>query len=417
MQKARRRVVTLLFTDIVDSTGHVARLGDAAWRRLVQRHDDLVRRQLARCGGREIDHAGDGFLLAFDGPGEAIQCVTRILEGTRELAISLRAGVHTGECDVMGDSVKGIAVHIAARIGALAESDQVLVSQTTHDLVAGSEFGFVRHGRHTLRGVPGRWLVYALAGEAVRAPKPPAKRIASKTPARRRSSQAKAARVLVVDDHPLWRETLVNVLRQARLTVVGQADNPADAALLAAEKMPHVVVMDFELAQGDGVEATEAIRAHTEDIRVLFLSASDDRANVVRAIRAGANGYLVKTSRSSDIVEALHRVHRGELVLPPTLAQHVIDELRRAHDEPVADTDPLAKLTRREQETLELMAQGKSNQAICEVMRLNAKTVEGHVSNVFMKLGLLPEPDLHRRVLAVLAYVRARERSQGATPV
>ena len=198
-----------------------------------------------------------------------------------------------------------------------------------------------------------------------------------------------------------------------------RADHAHDLALGPGDhKMPQVVVMDFELAQGDGVEATEAIRAHTEDVRVLFLSASDDRANVVRAIRAGANGYLLKTSRSSDIVEALHRVHRGELVLPPSLAHHVIDELRRAHDRPVSNTDdPLAKLTSREQETLELMAQGKSNQAICDALRLNAKTVEGHVSSVFMKLGLLPEPDLHRRVLAVLAYVRARERSQGTSPV
>jgi DNA-binding NarL/FixJ family response regulator len=372
----------------------------------------MVRSQLEATEGIEITTTGDGFIAVFDRPTSAVECATRVIGAADSVGLGIRAAVHTGECHVDGESVSGIAVHIAARISELADGGEVLVSQTVHDLVSGSGFDFVRHGRHSLRGVPGRWTLWTLRAGS------PAERAAAPTPVRDRTERAQprrsggAVRVLIVDDHPLWRETLAGILRQAKITVVGEADTAATATDIAVAKRPDVVVMDFELAESNGVEATERIRAELGDTRVLFLSASDERNNVVRAIRAGANGYLVKTSRSAEVVEGVRRVHRGELVLPPAVAGHVLDELRDVP--PPASADParsLAGLTSRELDILALMAEGRSNQAISETLRLTSKTVEGHVSNIFTKLGLLPEPENHRRVLAVLAYVRAQESS------
>lgn len=401
----QRRVAALLFTDIVDSTTHAARLGDHAWRGVLREHDTLVRRHLAEHGGTEVTTTGDGFFAVFDQPASAVECATRLVGDVRELGIGIRAGVHTGECEFDDANVHGIGVHIAARIAELAQPNQVLVSQTVRDLTAGAPFAFASAGRHTLRGVPGRWSLFTLGDDG--APHPARRRKptggAVRVPAER---PARGLRVLLVDDHPLWRETLGNVMKQARFTIVGEAETADDAVALAATKTPDVVIMDFELLAGDGPSATERIRAEVPTTRILFLSASDDRSNVVAALRAGANGYLVKTSRSSELIDAVRRVHRGEVVLPPAVATYVLDELRGV-DAPVDPADALDSLTPREQEILELMAEGKSNQAICDALHLTVKTVEGHVSNIFMKLGLLPEPDTHRRVLAVLTYMRA----------
>jgi class 3 adenylate cyclase len=155
-----RVLTTLLFTDIVGSTERAASLGDRAWRTLLDAHDRAVRDQLRRFRGREINTTGDGFLASFDGPARAIRCALAINEAMRPLGIDLHVGLHTGECEVRGDDLGGLAVHIASRIASLAQPGEVLVSGTVKDLVAGSGIEFVDRGDDQLKGVPGSWRLY-----------------------------------------------------------------------------------------------------------------------------------------------------------------------------------------------------------------------------------------------------------------
>jgi len=155
-----RILTTLLFTDIVSSTERAASLGDQAWRSLLDAHDRTVRDHLRRFRGKEINTTGDGFLVSFDGPARAIRCALAIGEAIRALGIDLHLGLHTGECEVRGDDLGGLAVHIAARIGSLAAPGEVLVSSTVKDLVAGSRIDFVDRGEHQLKGVPGTCKLY-----------------------------------------------------------------------------------------------------------------------------------------------------------------------------------------------------------------------------------------------------------------
>jgi class 3 adenylate cyclase len=155
-------LATILFTDIVGSTAKAAELGDRAWRDLVQRHHALVRAQLDRFRGRELDTAGDGFFAAFDGPIRAIRCATAIEHSVRDLGLEVRAGLHTGECETVAEKLAGIAVNVGARVASQAQPGEVLVSSTVKDLVAGSGLSFQDRGEHELKGVPGEWRLYAV---------------------------------------------------------------------------------------------------------------------------------------------------------------------------------------------------------------------------------------------------------------
>jgi class 3 adenylate cyclase len=155
-----RVLATVLFTDIVGSTGRAAEIGDRAWRDLLDRHDQVVRRQIERFRGREVNTVGDGFVVTFDGPGRAVHCAWAIRDAVRALGLEVRAGVHTGEIEVRGDDVAGMAVHIGARVGSMAAAGEVLVSATVKDLVVGSGIEFVDRGEHQLKGVPGSWRLY-----------------------------------------------------------------------------------------------------------------------------------------------------------------------------------------------------------------------------------------------------------------
>src|SRR5262249_2296452 len=157
-----RVLATVLFTDIVRSTDQVARMGDRRWSELLVTHDGLTRAELDRFRGREITTTGDGFLAVFDGPGRAVRCACAIRDAVRAIGIQMRVGLHTGEIEEHGDDIGGIAVHIAARVGALAEGNEVLVSRTVVDLVAGSGIEFDDRGEHDLKGVPGAWHLFAV---------------------------------------------------------------------------------------------------------------------------------------------------------------------------------------------------------------------------------------------------------------
>jgi class 3 adenylate cyclase len=155
-----RVLATVLFTDIIGSTTIVAELGDRRWQQVLEQHHALVRRQLVIHAGREVDTAGDGFFAAFDGPAQAIRCAAAIMAAARGLGLEERAGLHTGECEMIDGKVGGIAVHIGARVAAAAGPGEVLVSGTVKDLVAGSGIGFLEQGVVELRGVPGLWPLF-----------------------------------------------------------------------------------------------------------------------------------------------------------------------------------------------------------------------------------------------------------------
>ena len=156
-----RVLATVLFTDLVGSTERVAALGDSRWRALLAEHHEVVRRLLARFGGKEVDHAGDGFLATFDGPGRAVRCALVIVSELERLQLEVRAGVHTGEVELVDGGIGGIAVHIGARVAAFGGAGEVLVTRTVKDLTAGSGIEFQERGAHTLRGVPGEWELFA----------------------------------------------------------------------------------------------------------------------------------------------------------------------------------------------------------------------------------------------------------------
>ncbi len=157
-----RMLATVLFTDIVDATAKAIELGDRHWRELLERHHAFVRRELIRFRGREVDNAGDGFLATFDGPARAIRCARAIVDGVHDLGLSVRAGLHTGECELAEGKVAGIAVHTGARVAAQALADEVLVSSTVKDLVAGSGITFTERETRELKGIPGEWRLFAV---------------------------------------------------------------------------------------------------------------------------------------------------------------------------------------------------------------------------------------------------------------
>ena len=160
-----RVLATVVFTDVVCSTERAAQLGDLSWADLLDRHNSTVRALLARYRGKEVKTLGDGFLATFDGPARAVHCAQAIVDAVGPLGLEVRAGCHTGEIELLGADVGGIAVHIAARIAAKAKPSEVLVSSTVKDLVAGSALSFVDRGSHALKGVPGRWKLYACQGQ------------------------------------------------------------------------------------------------------------------------------------------------------------------------------------------------------------------------------------------------------------
>jgi class 3 adenylate cyclase len=158
----KRILATLLFTDIVGSTEHARRLGDGGWRAVLSQLHSAVRAEIARCEGTEVDTAGDGFFVRFDSPARALDCARAAREAVKRLGIDIRVGIHTGECELQGRTLTGMAVHVAARIQGLAGPGDILVSSTVKDIVVGSDARFEDRGQHSLKGMPGEWRLLSL---------------------------------------------------------------------------------------------------------------------------------------------------------------------------------------------------------------------------------------------------------------
>jgi pimeloyl-ACP methyl ester carboxylesterase len=178
-----RALMTVLFTDIVGSTERAAELGDARWRSLLEEHDRVTRAAVARQGGKAVKSTGDGYLATFDGPARAIGCAEDLIDELRGCGIEIRAGIHTGEVEIIGDDIGGMAVHLAARVNALADAGEILASRTVRDLVVGSGVAFTDRGEHELKGVPGRWDLVAVAPKGAAAKEPRSPRSRRRTPA------------------------------------------------------------------------------------------------------------------------------------------------------------------------------------------------------------------------------------------
>jgi class 3 adenylate cyclase len=158
-----RRLLTVLFTDLVGSTAHAQKIGDARWRELLDEHNAIIRRQLGLHKGREVKTTGDGVLATFDSPTRAVECARGIRQGLRQLGLDIRAGIHTGECELVGHDVAGVAVHVASRVLSEAQSGEILVSSTVRDLIGGSEVLLLGRGAHQLKGLEGTWVLLAVA--------------------------------------------------------------------------------------------------------------------------------------------------------------------------------------------------------------------------------------------------------------
>ncbi|HVF78495.1 MAG TPA: response regulator [Solirubrobacteraceae bacterium] len=329
-----RGLATILFTDIVGSTPLAADLGDRRWLALLGKHHDAVRACLKRHGGVEARVVGDGFVAVFDSPTRSICAALDMHDAIEKLDLSLRAGIHVGEADVAELEPSGLAMHIGARVGALAGAGETLVTSTVRDLCAGADVVFNDRGLHALRGVPGEWHVFEVdRAETARSAPSKAPRGAAKKPAKPKPAAQKPGTkpisLMLVDDHPMWRETLRKVLERSKVgTVVAEAGDGREALELARAARPDVVLMDMHMPNFDGVEATKALATDMPDVKVLVLSSADDRDQVLAALRAGASGYLLKTAASKDVIDGVRRVHAGELVFPPALASLVLQELR-----------------------------------------------------------------------------------------
>ncbi|MHB8508504.1 MAG: response regulator [Candidatus Dormibacteria bacterium] len=391
---AQRSLLTVLFTDIVGSTRRAEELGDRRWGELLAAHFGAVRAAVTACGGHEVRTLGDGMMVIFRSPGDGIRCGLRMVREAAALGLELRIGLHTGEMEQARDDLVGLGVHLGARIAALAEPGEVLVSSTVRDLVQGGEYSFRSRGSHALKGLKGRQRLFA----AMPAP-------------HRQAADGVAAiarpalpRVLLVDDHPLWRQTLRSILETSRRAeVVGEAGGGQEAIEMARDLSPDLVLMDIDLPQLSGIEATRQIVALRPTTRVLMLSSMSDDSAVLQAVRAGASGYLLKTAGAAEVLASIRRIGEGEVTFPPALATVVLRALRGDPGE----SDTLEQLSRREREVLELMAQGLTNAAIATLLHVGAKTVETHVATIFSKLGI-DGVDQHRRVMAVLAFTRDR---------
>jgi DNA-binding NarL/FixJ family response regulator/class 3 adenylate cyclase len=391
LHRLARMSVTLLFTDIEGSTRLVQELGDG-YAAALEQHRIAVRAALAAHAGEEIDCRGDEFSSAFGDPGEALAAAEAIQKAPID-GIRVRIGIHTGEPIRIDGGYVGLDVHRAARICAAGHGGQVLVSQVTAGLVPGVSLRDL--GEHHLRGVDEPERLHQLGAADFPALRADAAEV----------GLGARTRIVLADDSVLLREGIARLLEDAGFEIVGQAGNADELMLKVRSYSPDVAIVDIRMPPthtDEGLVAAKEIREKHPGTGVLVLSAYVESGYALELLQGNAEGvgYLLK-DRVSDVKEfaaAVKRVADGGSALDSEVVSRLVGRRR--------GEDPVSQLTPREREVLELMAEGRSNQAIAERMVVTLRAVEKHVTSIFNKLGLPSAQDDHRRVLAVLTYLR-----------
>jgi DNA-binding NarL/FixJ family response regulator len=384
--------VTLLFTDIEGSTRLLQELGDA-YPAALEEHRRSVRAALVEANGEEIDCRGDEFSAGFADADDAVRAAVAIRDANGG-TIRVRIGVHTGEPVRVDGSYVGLDVHRAARICAAGHGGQVLLSETTHTSLRHAE-DTRDLGMHQLRGLDQPERIYQLGdGEfpALRADV---------------ADEGLGARIRVVlaEDSVLLREGVASLLTNAGFEIVGQAGNADELMLKVRSYLPDVAVIDIRMPPtntDEGLRAAQSIREQHPDVGVLVLSQYVESGYALELLQGNAEGvgYLLK-DRVADVNEfaaAVKRVAEGGSALDPEVVSLLVGRRR--------GEDPVSQLTPREREVLELIAEGRSNQGIADKLVVTERAVEKHVTSIFSKLRLPAAAEDHRRVLAVLAYLK-----------
>jgi DNA-binding NarL/FixJ family response regulator/class 3 adenylate cyclase len=397
-----RGVVTFLFTDIESSTEILARLGEG-YGDVLLAHRSLVREAVAEHGGVVVDCRGDEFFCSFADAGDAARAAATAqrsltaYEWPEGAEVRVRMGLHTGTPDVSGDGYFGLDVHRAARISQAARGGQVLLSATTRALLDAEDAEDL--GEHSLKGLQDPEHVFRLTAPGL-PDVPGGLQPESGDPG------VPAMRVVIADDSVLLREGIVRLLEETGFDVVGQAGNADDLLLRVRSYKPQVAIVDIRMPPthtDEGLRAAQEIRTKHPETGVLVLSQYLEAEYAMELLAESAEGigYLLK-DRVADVGEfagAVRRVGEGGSALDPAIVSQLVGRRRR--------DDPIDDLTPREREVLELMAEGKSNRAIAEAMVVTERAVEKHVTSIFGKLRLAASGDDHRRVLAVLAFLRS----------
>jgi DNA-binding NarL/FixJ family response regulator/class 3 adenylate cyclase len=399
-RRAPMGTVTFVFTDLVGSTELVKQLGDEGYAAILAIHRRIVREAFDGYGGREMDTQGDAFFFAFPRARDAVVAAATAQRAhgrqdwPRAATVRTRMGIHTGEPALGPDGYTGLDVVRAARIAAAGTGGQVLMSDATRaiiddDLPAGTSLRSL--GVVALKGIDRPEPIHELLiGDAplVAAPAP-------------------RLRIALADDGVLLREALAAALERSGFDVVGQAGDVPSLLSLVEEQRPALVVVDVRMPPThttEGLQAAQQIRADHPGTSILVLSQYVELRYAIDLLRddpAGI-GYLLKerVMRIEELADAVRRVAAGGSVIDPEVVSRLLGRPR--------EHSPLDELTRREREILTLMAEGRSNHGIAEVLGLEDKTIEGHVGQIFGKLGLEPGTTDHRRVLAVLTFLRDR---------
>jgi DNA-binding NarL/FixJ family response regulator/class 3 adenylate cyclase len=408
--------VTFVFTDIEDSTGLVRDLG-AGYGRLIGDHRGVVRRLAGERGGYEVDCRGDEFFLTFPRTEDAVEAAIEIQrahdahEWPEGRSVRVRIGIHAGEHVIEDGDYVGIDVHRAARLCSIGHGGQVLLSQAALDSAGGTEVKDL--GSFELRGLQQLERIFQLVATDLQSDFPPlrlgnglvedaqAEPVGGKL-----QKQAGRLRVVLADDAVLLREGVARLLTESGFEVVGQSGTADDLLLKVRSYAPDVAVVDIRMPPtqtDEGLRVAQEIRANHPDVGVLVLSQHVEPAYAMELLAESAEGvgYLLKdrVSDVDDFAAAVRRVAEGGSALDPALVTQLVGRRRKR--------DPIEELTPRERDVLELMAEGRSNQAIGERLFVTPRAVEKHITSIFGKLGLPPAPEDHRRVLAVLAFLRA----------
>src|SRR4051794_35557006 len=384
--------VTLLFTDIEGSTGLVQSLGDR-YPGALEEHRRIVRAAVAEHGGEEIDCHGDEFSTAFRDATSAV-AAARAIQDAHTNSPRVRIGIHTGEPLRIEGGYVGVDVHRAARICAAGHGGQVLLSETTRGALRTANH--LRDlGVHRLRDLDQSERLYQLDGGEFPALRADVAEL----------GLGARIRVVIAEDSLLLREGVARLLEDAGFQVVGQAGDADELLLKVRSYKPDVAIVDIRMPPthtDEGLRAAQEIREKHPETGVLVLSQYVESGYALELLQGSAEGigYLLK-DRVSDIKEfaaAVKRVAEGGSALDPEVVSRLVG--RRRGD------DPLSQLTPREREVLDLMAEGRSNQAIADKMVVTLRAVEKHVTSIFSKLRLPADEQDHRRVLAVLTYLK-----------